>query len=788
MDALDRKLLRDFARLWEQALAIALVLACGVAILLTTFGTYGALEETRRAYYERNRFADIFAQATRAPRTLLSEIREIDGVRAVEARVSQYVILDVPGRPETVTGNLLSLPGGSGEMRLNLPVVRQGRLPDPDEIDAAAVNAPFAEANGLRPGDRIFVNLNGQKREITLTGAVLSPEFIYTIGPGALMPDNETFAILWMPERAVAAAFDMEGAFNDLALELGPGTREAPVIDRLDDLLEPYGGRGAHGRDTQLSNSFIDSELQQQRVAALILPPIFYAISAFLVSVVIGRIIALERSEIGLLKAVGYTDGKICLHYLMLAGLIALAGTLIGWGAGTWLARGLARLYAGFFDFPFLIYNVSLEAYALSGLLAVASAALGATRSALRAARLPPAVAMSPPAPPRFRRGLLDRALAAMRLSQPSMMIARSLMRWPLRSGITLLGMSLAVAVLVASGFFSAALDELMDTTFDRSNRQNAMLLFEPDVPETALSAVARLPGVMRAEGQHFQPAVLRHGHREKEVAIESRRAGSDLVRIIDKAGRVVAPPGQGLLLSERLARHLQAGPGDMLEVEFLGGRNETHPIPVAGIVTQYIGLTAYMELGALNTLLRQAPRITAANLQVDAAALPELHRVLKETPELSGLVLIDKMKRGFEDTIRENVTIMTTIYLTVAVLITAGVAYNSARIQLSERARELASLRILGFSRGEVAFILTGETMLLAVLAQPLGWLLGAGIAGALAAGSSSDLYEIPLVLEPAGFARATLVVLAASLAAALIVRRRLDRLDLVQVMKTRE
>jgi putative ABC transport system permease protein len=787
MTALDRKLLRDFRRLWAQALAIALVLACGVAILLTTFGTFVSLEETRSAYYERNRFADVFATASRAPRALLQEIRRIEGVRAVDGRISEFAVLDVPGQARTVTARLLSLPG-SGPPRLNLPVLRSGRLPASGAVDEVAVNAPFAAANGLRPGDRFHANLNGHRRELILTGTVLSPEFIYTIGPGALMPDNETFGVLWMPEAALAAAFDMEGAFNDLALSLTRGAREGQVTLRLDTLLAPYGGMGAHGRDMQVSNSFIESELEQLRTSAMILPPIFYGISAFLVAMVMSRIIALERSEIGLLKAVGYSNAEVCLHYLLLAGLIALAGTLIGWGAGTWLARALARLYAQFFDFPYLIYNLDPGAYALSGLLGIASAALGAGRSSLRAARLPPAVAMAPPAPPRFRRSWPDRAMAALRLSQPVVMILRSLMRWPLRAGLTVLGLALAVAVMVATSFFPAALDSLVETTFDRANRQDAVLMFEPDIPETALAAVARLPGVLRAEGQQVQPAVLRHGHREKDVAIEARRPGADLARIIAADGRAVDPPPRGLLLSERLARHLAVRPGDMIEVEFLGGINETHRVPVAGLVTQHIGLGAYMDLGTLGRLLRQAPRISVANLTVDPLALPDLHRVLKDTPELSGLIDMARMQRSFEATIRQNVDIMTTIYLTVAVLITVGVAYNGARIQLSERARELASLRILGFTRGEVSFILVGETMLLAVLAQPPGWLMGAGIAWALADGSTSDLYEIPLVLKPAGFAVASLVVLAAVLGAALVVRGRLDRLDLVEVMKTRE
>ncbi len=787
MKALDRKLLRDFRRLWAQAAAIALVLACGVAILMTSFGMYGALEDTRDAYYDRNRFADVFADANRVPDSVLTDIRAIPGVRQAEARVIDHVILDVPGQPRTVTARVISLPEASAPV-LNVPLLRSGRMPDPAATDEIAVNHPFAVANGLRPGARLRANLGGQRRDLTVTGTVLSPEFIYTIGPGALMPDNETFGILWMPARMADAAFDMDGAFDNVTLRLDPHATLADVIDRVDRLLAPYGGLGAYGRDSQVSHSFVDAEIDQLRTTALILPPIFFGITAFLVGMVIGRIIALERSEIGLLKAIGYSDVEICVHYLMLAGLIALLGTGLGWAVGTWLSQALARLYAQFFDFPYLIYRVSYDAYAISAVLALLSAALGAARSALHAARMPPAVAMAPPAPPRFKRRALDRLLSRLRLSQPVMMILRALMRWPVRAAMTTLGLSLAVAILVASSFFSDALDRLIDNAFTQSNRQDAILLFTPDIPETALSAVAALPGVLRAEGQMFQAAVLRHGHLEKDVPIEARRPGTDLSRIIDGSGRVLdAPPG-GILLSERLAMHLAARPGDVIEVEFLGDRGETHRVHVAGLVQQYLGLGAYMDLATLTRLKRQAPRITVANLLIDDAHLPELHAVLKQTPELGGLIMLTEMRRSFQDTIRQNVTIMTTVYITIAVLITFGVAYNGARIQLSERARELASLRILGFTRAEVSFVLMGETLLLAVLAQPLGWALGGLIAKALARGSTSDLYTVPLVLEPSGFARASLVVLAASLISSLVVRRRLDRLDLIAVMKTRE
>lgn len=787
MHALDRKLLRDFVRLWAQALAIAMVLACGVAALLMSFGMYQAMGDSRTAYYERNRFANLWAPVRRAPTALLPEIAAIPGIRSVEARTEGLVTLDLPGRVETAVGQIISLPA-SGDMLLNVPILRSGRIPDPDAEAEVAVNEPFATANGFVPGDTFFANINGTRRELTITGALLSPEFIYALGPGALMPDKEGFAVIWMPERAAQAAFDMTGAFNSLTLGLYAGANEAEVIDRLDTLLEPYGATGAFGRDRQLSDSFVASELDQLWTMTIVLPPIFFGVAAFLVNMVLGRIVALERSEIGLLKALGYSNTAIAMHYQMLAGLTAIVGIVVGWAFGAWLAHGLATLYADFFNFPYLILRGSWSVYAISGLIGLASAAFGALRVALKAARLPPAVAMQPPAPPRFRRGIIDRALAHFSLSQPMMMIIRSITRWPVRAASNAFGLSMAVAVLAAASFFNDALNKMLDTTFNLANRQDAVLIFTQNLPEIAIDDLRTLPGAMQIEGQLNEPVVLRNGHLEKHTAIEARHPDADLSRVVGGSGRVMAAPPGGLVLSERLAGQLGLAVGDEVEVDFLSGRRETVILPVTGTVAQYIGLSAYADYGTLNAVRQQAPRVSVANLTLDADEKAAFHRALSDMPALAGTAMLTDMRRSFEDTIQRNITVTATVYVVIAVLITVGVTYNGARIQLSERARELASLRILGFSRAEVSFILVGEAMLLAVLAQPPGWLAGMGIAWAFTQGIDSDLYEVPFVIAPATFARASLIVLATALAAALVVRRRIDRLDLVAVMKTRE
>jgi putative ABC transport system permease protein len=560
------------------------------------------------------------------------------------------------------------------------------------------------------------------------------------------------------------------------------------VIDALDDLLEPFGGLGAYDRTMHQSNAFLDAEIKQLRGMAAILPPIFFAISGFLVSMVMGRIVALERSEIGLLKAVGYSDAEVCLHYLMLAGLIALVGIGVGWITGTILARAMAWQYAQFFDFPFVLFQVSYWVYAAAGLAALATTSLGAAQSALRAARLAPAIAMQPPAPPRFKRSFVDEVMAQMRLSQPTIMILRSIIRWPLRSFLTSLGLSLAVASVIATLFMYDALDEIIDLAFYQTNRQDAMLLFAEDVPEAALEETRNLPGILQAESQQFHAAVLHHGHLQKRIAIEARRPGTDLSRVLDVDGNpIVVPPG-GIVLSERLARQLDLRRGDIVEVEFLSGRRETHDMVVTDLVTQYFGLGAYVDMTYLNALFRQNPRLSTVNVTLDEGEIDNLHARIKDLPRLSGIIEMTQNRRTFEDTIKENVVVMNAIYIGIAVLITIGVTYNAARIQLSERARELASLRILGFGRGEISYILVGELMLIALVAQPIGWLIGMWIAVTMTNAFTSDLYAIPLVLEPATFALGSLVVLLAAMASAMIVRRRLDNLDLVAVMKTRE
>lgn len=787
MSMLDRKLLRDLARMWAQVLAIALVMACGVATIVIAIGAYRSLEETRAAFYERYRFGSVFASATRAPLHLRERIARLPGVSGVELRVVRPVLLDMPGMVEPATGIAVSIPD-RGEPAVNRLYLRTGRLPEPGRTREVALTEPFALAHRMEPGSTFTALMNGRRQELTVTGIVLSPEYIYSIGPGDMMPDPRRFGVFFMSRAALSGLFDMDGAFNDVALRTQRGANLAAIVDDLDRILLPYGGSGAHDRTDQTSHAFLDNELIQLRAMAAVIPPVFLFVAAFLVNMILSRLITLEREQIGLLKAIGFGPLAIAWHYAKLTLLIVAVGLAIGAFSGNWMGRGLTRLYAEFFSFPFLIFRQSLDLYVLAGGVTVVAALAGAARAIWSVVALPAAVAMQPPAPTRYRTFFSGGAAYLRFLSQLTIMAMRHLVRWPVRTLLTTVGTSMSVALLVTALFSVDSIDFMVETIYFQGERQNATITFVQDRSPRAMAAVENLPGVMRAEPFRTTGVILRNGHRERRLAISAVPVGADLGRILDVDLKPVDPPAVGLLISERVASLLALRTGDMVEAELLQKDHRIVSVPVTAIVQSFVGLAVYMRSDALDRLLGEGPRVSGARVSIDPSRLDDLYRAVKETPAVASIALQDASRQRFRETIAQNVAIMTTVYTVLAVIITFGVIYNSARIQLSERARELASLRVFGFTRGEVSGVLITELGAMVVLAQPLGWVLGYLFSWSVVKGFESDLFRVPFVINTATFAFSSLVVVGVAAASALIVRRRIDHLDLVSVLKTRE
>ena len=763
MRALNTKLFREVWKHRGQMLSIAAVVAAGVMTMLTMRGSYESLVLSRDRYYQGARFPDVWASLERAPESMRRRIAELPGVATVDTRVTFTAMLDVPGVERPAQGRFVSVPE-EHRPRLSDLHLRAGRYVAPGRRNEVIVSENFALANGFVPGDTLRAVINGRRRDLEIVGTAISPEHAYAVPPGALYPDDERYGIVWMSRGALGPAYDMEGAFNEVVLTLPPRADQEQIMARLDRLLAPYGGRGAYGREDQPSHQILQSELEQNRTTGTVIPIVFLFVAAFLLNIVLVRMIATQRTEIAVLKAFGYSNLDVGWHYLRFAMVAVMAGALAGTGLGVWLGRSMVALYGDFFDFPTLRYEVSWRLVAIAGGVSALAAGTGALHAVRRAVRLAPAEAMRPAPPATFKAGLFERIGLGHVLPAAGRMILRNVERKPLRSAFSAVGVAFAVAILVVGLFLFDGVQYMMDLQFRVAQREDLSLTFNRPLSTSARYDLRHLDGVTRVEAFRTVPVRLRAGHREREAAITGLESGARLRRIVTAEGRVRPLPTEGVVVSALLAEQLGVSTGEEVTVQMLEGRRRTARVPVAGVVEDFLGVSVYMRLDALHRLARGGRAITGAYLEVDPAAQAALSARLKQLPVVAGVASPAQMLASFEEQLAQGFFISVFFILGFSGVIAVAVVYNGARVALSERGRELASLRVLGFSRREVAVLLLGEQGLTTLLGIPIGWGLGYALAAAVSAGLQTESYRIPFIVSSQTFLWAAVATAAAA------------------------
>ena len=787
INALDRKLLRDLYNIRGQALAIILVIAAGIATFVMSLCALASLNRSRDAYYDRYRFGDVFTHLKRAPETLVPRIEAIPGVARTQTRIVFDVTIDVPGMNEPATGHLLSVPE-VGEPKLNALHLKRGRFLEAGREGEVLVNEVFAVAHGLQPLDQIAAIINGRHQKLTIVGIVLSPEYIIQIQGGSLLPDDRRYGVFWMSRRQMEAAFDMEGAFNNVSLDIMRGASEPEIIRQLDQLLEPYGSIGADGRSSHASHQYISDEIRQLSSMAFIAPAIFLGVAAFMLNVVVNRLIGTQREQIAALRAFGYQKWQVGGHYVKLVVTIAVLGVILGTIFGVWMGRNLTAMYARFYRFPEFHFYFDWAAVAGAVFLSCGAAILGTLASLRRAIKLPPAEAMRPEPPASYRPTMVERLGLGRWIPQVTRMIMRNMERRPLKTALSSLGIAMAVAVLILGSYSLDAITYIMDFQFRMAQRQDLNVAFVQSLEPGARHEINHLPGVLGSEVYRAVPVRFESGHYKRRVGILGLQPDAELFRLLNVDEEPVEVPPDGLMLSDKLAELLNVNVGDEVTVNVLDGERPKRQVRVAALITEYGGTNAYMNQAALNRMLGEDRTMSGAFLKVDHRQMETLYQELKQTPQVASVIIKSAALESFENTVAENLLVMRMFNILFATVIAFGVVYNSARISLSEQSRELATMRVMGFSRGEVSAILLGELALLTLMAIPLGWLIGYGFAWMTSLGLDTELYRIPLIVNRSTFIFAAVVVVIGTIVSGLIVRRRIDRLDLIGVLKTKE
>ncbi len=798
MSTLNLKLLRDLRERWAQLLSIGLVVAAGIAAFVALMATWQSLEGSRDAYYEAYRFGDVFVGLERAPEPVGERLEEIPGVTLAYTRLVAPVRIPlsaqerpgrgVAGREQPPIGQVVGLPPG-GEAPLNGVHLMEGRMVEPGRSDEALLLETFAERAGLAPGDTLPVVMEGNLRQVRITGIAAAPEFVYPAPPGAdPIPDDERFAVLWMDRQAVAPAFQMEGAFNDVVLQLAPGAVEAGVMAQVDRILEPYGGRGAVGRDLQRSNYFLQMRLEQLQALSGFIPILFLGVAAFLLNVVLSRLVKLQRGEVAALKALGYRDREIGGYYVKLALLVVVAGTIVGLGMGWWMGRGLTGFFTEFFRLPLLEYGMPPSIVLPAFLVAAVFGVLGAFATLRRILRLSPAEAMSPEPPARYRPTLLERVGVGDLFGSSGRMILRELGRRKLRTALSSFGIALALGIIVVGRFSADAWDLILDRHYQMAAQEDVAVSLVGPTPDRAAREVLALPEVTRAEGLRITSVRVVAGTRWRDIPVYGYPEDMELRRLMNTEGEVLPMPSGGMVVTTALADLLELQVGERVELQLREGKGGTHPMTITGTVDEMFGLQGHMRRGDLNRLLGEGPVVNSLLLASEPGDFQALEARLAQMPRVQEVTAKTPLMGRIDELAAEPQRALVFILSLFGSIIAIGVVYNNARVALSIRARDLASLRVLGFTRGEISGILLGEQAIQVLVAIPFGLLIGRGLSGLLAGTLDPEEYRFPLMVSPQTYAFATIVVLVAALVSALLVRRRLDHLDLIGVLKTRE
>lgn len=788
MTAIFRLLVSDLMRLWKQGVAIVGLMVCGVATFIMSTSTIRSLEMSRDLYYARYRFSHLWAPLVRAPEGLLEHIRAIPGLEEASGKIVRQVLLDFPSMPEPASAKLISI-DRDPNLGINGLFLRRGRFPEYSQETEVVISELFAEAQGLGIGDKIVANLGGKRETLHIVGIGLSPDSIYVVQPGLILSDNRLYGILWVPRAKLAAAFNMEGAFNEVNARVSRNGNIRRVQEELDRLLKPYGGTGAYDREDQESHGRVRDEMKELRTMAFLAPAIFLSVSAFLLNMVFSRMVAHQTEQIATMRAFGYRRWEIGWHYLRLVSVWMTIGLLLGIVVGLQLASWLNELYKLFFRFPEIVAVRFGWEWILAVALCVSVASLGTLSGIHRAMQLPPAEAMragtTTVSPPGWVRDLRWINL----LPSFNRLVAIRLVSNPWLSLFSILGMALGISLLVLSSFMESTIDYVLEHQFSKSQRHSLQLAFYEKRSESCLHSIEQWTGVQRVEGFRSVPARLHHGLQNERLALLGLEPHSQLFRVLDHNDQPIHFTEQsGLTLNQKLANKLGVGLGETVEIDILEGQERSIALPVARIIANYTGPAAYLPRSQLHRLMMEGEQVSGVFLTLDTSYRDPIYRMIKDTPGISGILDKRAALANFRALLSKSTGWMRIVNGVFAALIALGVAYNSTLITFTERARDLATMRVLGYNNAEVKWILLLELVCITLLALPIGIPLGYTFAYGMTVALDSDSHRFPLIIDRQTIAYAISVTLGSSLLCGWLVIRMIEGMDLISVLKVRE
>lgn len=780
-------MLRD---IWNNKAAYIACLTI-IAIGLMTFTSMSAVKDnlrnTQEKFYTNSRFAQGFAAFRSMPKSASSQIQSIEGINQVEGKLTHDVRV-LMNREDNVYLRLVSV-DLTNPNRLNNAAVMMG---SPIEIgkENILIGSKFFSANELSLKQSISVIINGRKKELQIAGTGQSPEFVYTLQKSTdFLPEPENFDVAYIPYDVLETLYQEKGIINALSFTLDPGTSYDDVKDEVETKLKKYGLISLVPRKDQTSHFFLDNEIVQLANIATSVPLLFLLISTAILYIVLKRLVEQQRSQIGMLKALGYSSREILLHYMSYAIFIGGVGGILGGLLGTVLSNSFTQLYKEYFNLPGFEHHFSIQYFLLGIVLSLLFSLFAGYSGAKRVLGLEPAEAMRPTAPPPGKNIWIEKIpYFVSMLTVQGRMAIRNTFRSKGRSIFTLLGVMFTFSLMATLFSFQNLFDRMVMDQFTKVQHYDLKINYSAPLRYSpVLYELDGKEGVQQVEPLLEVPATLKYRYHKEDTLLLGIASASALYTVVDQNYQKVDLSSTGLVLSKNLADKLEIHVGDRLHIESPYAKDDVVYAPVEKIIPQYIGSNGYMQIQGLNTLLGQENMSTSALLGVKGDQTAPLAKDLQDGDYVGTIENQQQLIQKYYDTV--DTMIYTLGFMGVLAVITGfAILFNAGVISLSERTRELASLRVLGMTEQEVFQVISFEQWFLAFFGILLGIPLTFGMQQGLAVSMETDLYTMPVGLTPSVFIFALIGTILSMAIAGYFIQKRIHQFNLVEVLKERE
>jgi putative ABC transport system permease protein len=753
---------------------------------------YHNLNQAKERYYRQCRMADFWIELKKVPESELDAVAKLPGVTEIRSRIQFLATVDLENVEQPINGLVLSLPARRQPL-INGIVLRQGGYFTDRRENEVIVNDSFARQHGLYPGRPIHLLLNNRRQELFIVGTAISSEFTYLLGPGALIPDPEHFGVFYVKRQFAEEVFDFEGAANQVMGRLAPDAHQAvdQVLRRAETLLDAYGVFTTTPLRLQASNQFLTSEIGGLRAFATVIPTIFLAVAALVLNVLMTRLARQQRTVVGTLKALGYSDAQVFVHFLKFGISVGVVGGLVGSVLGYALSAGMTEVYQQYFEFPDLGSGFHGYTHAVGMSVSLACALLGSLYGARSMLRLQPAEAMRPEPPRRGGAIWLERFRTVWnQLSSSWRMALRSVFRNRIRTLAAVFAATMGAGLLVTGFMMIEAQHFLLDFQYHRVTRSDIDLAFHDQRGDDAWDEVRRLPGVDHAEPVLEVACTFVHGPYRRKGGVTGLLPDARLTVPRNPAGQPIGLPGTGLVVTRRLAEILHASPGDTITLIPSIGERRPVEVRIAKVADSYIGLAAYADIRYLSRLMDEPLAMSGAQLITsgDPKAMSELYRELKQTPGVQSINARRDIVDNLTETLLQNQFVFIGTLVVFSGVIFFGSILNASLVNLAERQREVATFRALGYGPWQIGGIFLRESLITSLAGTLLGLPTGYLLTEVTALSYDSDLIRLPVISAPWVWIDTLALAMLFTLLAHALVQRSIYRMDYLDALKVKE